>query len=185
MKKSLLGLLVLVGCNSGGGGSSDAVVPTGQFNSYVVATVSLLPTCNSSRTGQLYYVTADQEFQTCDGTSWSVITIGNSIASGFGCIKSSLSKLFQYKVISYQNGDVWTVCSISDNSTTTTMTQFYKSTQTGALNAACTLTYDLDSATAGFWNFTATTNVTAVYNDTGSASDGTTVTYLNGDCTAF
>ena len=78
-------IAVLVSCGgdkeSGGGGPPSTPPVTGNnptereaaetpWNSFSVASMSLLPKCETSKQGALAYVRGEKKFYTCDGTSW-------------------------------------------------------------------------------------------------------------------
>ena len=107
------------------------------------------------------------------------------IESIFNCTKIS-TYFFSYQGVTYSTGDVFVRCEISDNISSFSTSNFYKSTQSGASNYSCVLTFDVDTASAGFWQFTFTSGTKkAVYSDTGSGSNGSTLTYASGDCSTI
>ena len=55
----------------------DPVTPPvlNEWSVHFAGTADDLPTCNDDTNGRLYYVEADNEFQVCKSTGWSVITI--------------------------------------------------------------------------------------------------------------
>lgn len=42
-----------------------------------IADAASLPVCDSASEGKLVYVKADKDFETCDGTAWSVVEVQN------------------------------------------------------------------------------------------------------------
>ena len=55
----------------------DPVTPPvlNEWSVHFAGTADDLPTCDDDTNGRLYYVEADNEFQVCKSTGWSVITI--------------------------------------------------------------------------------------------------------------
>lgn len=68
----------LAGC-FGGDDSSDAPdEELDDWNVHFAATAADLPTCDEDTSGRLYYVEADNQFQVCKSSGWSVIDIQGS-----------------------------------------------------------------------------------------------------------
>ena len=66
----------LAGCFGGGDDSSDAPdEKLDDWNVHFAATAADLPTCDEDTNGRLYYVEADNQFQVCKTSGWSVIDI--------------------------------------------------------------------------------------------------------------
>lgn len=155
------------------------------------------PACDAGAEGKLIYIKDDKQFQYCDGSKWVDIdlkgadgkngengTSGISLSSTLSCTKIVSSRSFAYKSATFSTGDVWATCSISDSLSEYSASVLYKASQNGAEDGSCLLTYDLDTGTSGFWEFTSSPSKQAVYSDSGSANDGTTVSFSAGDCTA-
>lgn len=120
-----------------------------------------------------------------DGVTGTNSINGATIQSGFSCSKVSSGILIFYKSVLFTTGDRWVACTIS-NALESTGTGYYKNSQTGATTAGCLASFDLDSASGGFFSFSITSSTkTAVYNDTGSVNNGLTVTFTSSDCTNF
>ena len=65
----------IAGC-FGGDDSSDAPdEELDDWNVHFAATAADLPTCDEDTNGRLYYVEADNQFQVCKTSGWSVIDI--------------------------------------------------------------------------------------------------------------
>ena len=65
----------MAGC-FGGDDSSDAPdEKLDDWNVHFAATAADLPTCDEDTNGRLYYVEADNQFQVCKTSGWSVIDI--------------------------------------------------------------------------------------------------------------
>ena len=65
----------MAGC-IGGDDSSDASDEVlDDWNVHFAATVADLPACDEDTNGRLYYVEADNQFQVCKTSGWSVIDI--------------------------------------------------------------------------------------------------------------
>ena len=109
---------------------------------------------------------------------------GMTIQSNFFCSGSHSGLIFIYQAIVYSTGDAQITCAISNTLDTFSNTVVYKSTQTGAQTGGCSLTYDVDAATSGYWTFIVTSGPSAsmTYHDTGSASDGTVINFAGGEC---
>lgn len=105
-----------------------------------------------------------------------------SISSSTHCAKTVSSLNFEYDYVVFSSGDVWVNCNIEDSSAEYSNSSFYKSTQTGASTGGCLLTYDIDTASSGYWSFTTSPSRQAIYKDTGSANNGTTVSFATSDC---
>ena len=74
----------MAGCLEGGDDSSDASdEELTDWNVHFAATAADLPICNEDTNGRLYYVEADNQFQVCKTSGWSVIDIqGTDGAAG-------------------------------------------------------------------------------------------------------
>ncbi len=107
---------------------------------------------------------------------------GISVVASRFCSRLELSLLFEYQTIDFTSGDVLALCSISDSGSQYSGSYFYRSTNAGAPASTCYVTYDLDEFTGGWWQFTRGDATTAAYDDPGSASDGTVVTFDPADC---
>lgn len=111
---------------------------------------------------------------------------GMTIASGFSCSKSSNGYSFRFTGVKFSTGDAWSNCSISGSSFETSNSTLYKSSQNGATTYGCLLTWDLDASTSGFWFFTGTNGTRqTIYTDSGSASNGTVVSFSSSDCSSY
>ena len=58
---------------SSSSGGDDAILSN--WNVHFAATAADLPTCDEDTNGRLYYVEADNQFQVCKTSGWSVIDI--------------------------------------------------------------------------------------------------------------
>ena len=67
----------MAGCIGGNDDdSSDTPEPElSDWNVHFAATAADIPTCNEDTNGRLYYVEADNQFQVCKTSGWSVIDI--------------------------------------------------------------------------------------------------------------
>ncbi len=101
---------------------------------------------------------------------------GMTIATSKHCSYISGTTIFAYELTTFTTGDALVHCSISDSASTYSKAVMYKTGQNGISTFRCLLTYDLDTANNGFWEFASGANVTATYTDTGSASNGLVVT---------
>jgi hypothetical protein len=75
---AMAGLSTLIGC---GGSSDDATTTQGNGNVFYIQSESELPTCDSSRLSQLWYVAETTTFKSCGASGWSTVSVGNSIVS--------------------------------------------------------------------------------------------------------
>jgi hypothetical protein len=93
--------------------------------------------------------------------------------------------LFEYQVVDFSNGDVWTSCSVGDAYVEAGESSFWIAGQNGAANAACNVTLDQSGeATAGWWAFEIDGPVvSATYHDSGDVNDGFVLTFLPSECT--
>lgn len=181
--------LSLVGC-SGGGSSSSPTVNEYPWNSFSVSALSDLPSCSGDIIGRLYYVETINAFKVCKSTGWVTVNLqGSNGSDGLTinnvryCSKYEGGITLKHNVVTYSTGDKFVYCSIGDNLNQYSSSIVYRSVQTGAMTEGCLLTYDIDTASAGFWNFSVNSGVrTAVYNDSVSSSNGTTVTFASSDC---
>ena len=106
--------------------------------------------------------------------------------SGFNCTVISGGAIFNYGATRFSTGDAYVHCLISGSVIQVSDSAIYKSSQTGASTLACFLTWDIDASTGGYWEFTGTSGTRQIqYKDTGSASDGTVITFTSGDCTVY
>lgn len=82
----------------------------------------------------------------------------------------------------FYDSSAMTTCAISDTARESGSTSLYPDTQPGALNAECSLTYDVDAPTGGRWTFQQATDgqgglvSTATYADASSPHDGMALT---------
>lgn len=106
-------------------------------------------------------------------------------SSLFGCYKLSSGLAFAFEGITLTSGDVMVTCSVAGLSSELSNTTFYKSSDVGAQTFHCQVVSDADSTpSAGFWVFSFTSGTyQAIYNDSGSSVNNTTITYANSDCT--
>lgn len=85
------------------------------------------------------------------------------------------SALFEYTVVTYSDETRWVSCSISDSSKQYSSSVVYPINHPNNAMAVCTLTYDTDAGSAGYWTFTYGAAHAATYHDTGSSANGTVV----------
>lgn len=116
-----------------------------------------------------------------DEASISAVTVAGANKS---CVKSQGSTLFEYNHVTFASGEIFVSCAISDSASTYSNSDIYHSTQNGASTGACLLTYDIDAASAGFWRFENTSDAVSItYSDSGSGSNGSTISVAASDCT--
>lgn len=187
MKISLLisALVILNSCSGGGGGSGSSPQTTNSdpWSSFSVTSESDLPACSGDIISRLYYIETTDEFKVCKSSGWASVSFGGAITSTTSCGKIQGNVSFQYKTSTLSSGHKIIQCYISDNVSGFSNLMIYKNTQNGYQTDACTLVFDLDTASAGFWEFKRNSGVrTITYTDSGSASDGTVITYASSDC---
>ena len=190
----ILSILILIGCSNGGGSSSSpSPVVVESWNSFSVVSQSDLPTCSGDIVGRLYYVESTSLFQVCKSSGWTTVNVkgtdgtngtnGLTISSIKYCSKTTGGATFKNNIVTFSTGDKHIYCEISNSLNTYSASIFYRSVQTGATTESCLIVYDIDTATAGFWNFALSGSTrAATYSDSGSASNGTVITYASGDC---
>lgn len=114
---------------------------------------------------------------------------GLTLSSQSFCSKSqtvnSVSMTFQYDIYTFSDGTKMIRCAVGDGFTNYDTHFMWKSNQAGASQEGCLLKLDVDIANGGYWDFSKSGNTrTAFYINSGSAFDGTTVTYSSSDCTS-
>lgn len=95
------------------------------------------------------------------------------------CTVITTPATFTIERFEYSDGSVLVHCGIDDAAITIDSMALYRSTQAGSQNGLCIVTDDVDTPNFGYWVFTASKGATAakaVYTNTGSSSDGTSVT---------
>lgn len=188
-------LLITLGCSSKGSSPAPIAASTYPWNSFSVASDSDLPTCSGDILGRLYFIESSSSFKVCKSTGWTAIDVrgtdgangapGMTISSIVNCskISSSPSVLVFYRVVTYSTNDKFVFCSIQNGVGTFSASVVYKASQSGVLSEACTVGLDLDTATAGYWTYTLSGSTrTAIYTDSGSASNGTSISFASSDC---
>lgn len=191
--------VVLTGC----GGDAEQAGQKSDYATYTVASAADLPTCDTSRLGQLYYVESDQNFQTCKAEGWIAINVrgqdGEDGADGISLKKSvycSASNVLSTTVdIAFEwhrftDGTVFTSCKANNANIAAQNTRIFSPTLTGSQTAICVLSFDLEqNGSDGFFIMTndSTTNLTsstAYYLDATSAANGQNYSFdLTNDCT--
>lgn len=107
---------------------------------------------------------------------------GVLVAANRGCSKISGGLLFKYSTTSFSNGDRFVTCDVAGTGWTVSSSYYWLSTQPGAATAQCTLVFDVDTASGGWWSFADSPDIRATYNDATSASHGSFVLFGSGDC---
>ena len=172
-----LGISLIVSCGTAGTGTttpiteptkSPASPPTqtpSTPTSFLVDTAAQLPTCDSSRGGNLVYVKGETKFYTCSGTTWEVIAIqgpkgdagttpnATKVSSAILCngALSGTPLYFGYQARLFSSGDLFITGQISTASMDINNSTFYSSTQVGANTGGITLGFDLMGASNGGW----------------------------------
>lgn len=105
----------------------------------------------------------------------------DSLTSVVRCFKIASGLSFEYVANNFSSGDKYVTCSVAGNSIQVFQSVFYKSTFAGYSTEGCILVSDADATpSSGFWTFSKNSGVrTAVYSDSGSGVNGTTITFNN------
>jgi hypothetical protein len=103
------------------------------------------------------------------------------------CGGSANGYAFEYQVVEYSNGDVWTSCSVDDGYAESGESSFWFAGTNGAASGGCNVTMDVSGEnTGGWWSFEMTaTGGIATYHDAGDVADGDTVTLGADVCEYF
>lgn len=171
---------------------------------YALATVADLPECAGDVLGRLYYVEETKEFQVCKSTGWEVIDLKGKdgmdgrdgldghdgenasievVASTVNCSKIFGGVYFKYRIVTFSDGSKQVICAAEDGMYSSSGIITYLSTQVGATSEYCSFTLDLENYSGGWWKFENVSGTrTATYNDIASASDNTTITFAESDC---
>jgi hypothetical protein len=94
--------------------------------------------------------------------------------------------LFEYQIVWYDDGSVWTSCSVSDDYVEAGESSFWLDAQVGSDIAACAVTLDISGEyNGGWWLFEIQPSgaATATYDDPGDELDGTALEYTQAGCT--
>ena len=81
----------------------------------------------------------------------------------------------QHNIYRFHDGSVMTTCEVDGGMDQSSSTRLYKGDQNGAAPAACYLTFDADTSSAGYWEFRLSEEEMAslaTYHDTASALNG-------------
>ncbi len=88
--------------------------------------------------------------------------------------------LMTYDIVEWSDRSVLVTCSIATQQQESSKTLYFAASQTGRQSLSCILAQDAEQdGTFGWWQFSNDGNgdTTAEYNDTGSADDGSVVTF--------
>lgn len=103
---------------------------------------------------------------------------GRGLVAWYACTASAVvgrARAFDMARYEFADGSVMVSCDIRDTAGQTGATYLYKSSQVGATTGACILTYDVDAAGSGFWEFRAfgvDGVASALYTDAGGHLNG-------------
>lgn len=108
---------------------------------------------------------------------------GNSfdIQSKMSCFSNGPAAFFYYTAL-FTNGVRYTSCEITDTLNGYSSSTFYAAGQLGVTTGHCSVVYDIDTGTGGYWTFQMSPPQ-AQYHDIGSASDGNIRSFGPTDCT--
>lgn len=110
-----------------------------------------------------------------------------ALSSGFSCTKITGGLFFQYRSWTFSTGDVWVECEVAGTGGQGSQSNLYRADQSGATTFTCSAVFDTTDGTpsSGFWTFTGNAGKQALYTDAGSGANGTTVSFLVGNCSTF
>lgn len=105
----------------------------------------------------------------------------DSLSTVVRCFKIASGLSFEYVVNNFTSGDKYVTCSVAGGSIQVFQSVFYKSNFAGYAAESCLLVSDADNnPTSGYWTFSKNSGTrTAVYSDSGSGVNGTTITFNN------
>lgn len=110
----------------------------------------------------------------------------DQIESLVSCARIVGSLYFRYQHVLFHNGDAFVSCGISNATGESAYSRMYDHSQVGAATGGCIITYDIDTATAGYWIFERSgSTASATYHDPSSASDQTSDTFASSECTTL
>jgi hypothetical protein len=104
---SIFGMLLLAACGAAdsAGNGTDAGQNSSEYqqDAFYISSEADLPTCDASIKNRLVYVKTLSEFKTCDGYSWSTVSIGSSgnTSSQTGTNTKTITKKWKFHVDSY------------------------------------------------------------------------------------
>lgn len=110
---------------------------------------------------------------------------GMTVSSNRQCIKSDgvQNLIYIYQVLTFTSGDKFIECSVQSSGAQFSSSQYYTSSQQGAITSSCMVGADKDTSSFGSWNFKTTSGVESlIYSDSGSASNGYSYVFLSSDC---
>lgn len=97
-----------------------------------------------------------------------VTSVGNAAGVEFG-----------YEFYKFTDGSVMASCEVNDGAASYSTMAMYKASMNGAHSGLCTLVYDVDTSSAGFWKFTLSGDYAhAEYVDSGSPNNGRIISTL-------
>lgn len=99
------------------------------------------------------------------------------------CSKLDISALsiYRYEIVTWSTGVFSVNCSVTGS-----VGQYSADFFVDDSSAICIVGADIDSPSAGYWQFTNASNVASTtYHDSGSTHDNYTYTFVNADCTAI
>lgn len=85
-----------------------------------------------------------------------------------------------YTLYVFADSSVMATCQVGDGFAQVTGVSLFRSNQAGAAGGGCSIRWDVDTATAGWWDFVvnpARTSMTATYHDVGSQYDARNFTF--------
>lgn len=187
---AFVGVVFLLACGRGGGGEG------GSSASAPVMTVTVedsgsLPACGESNKSQLIYVTAEQQFQTCDGDAWQAVTLPTTrIRASIHCsgeIPDIPGLWVTYNASRMTTDDIFVSAEVAGSGISVSMAKYYSAQQVGSGNPAVTVVYDVSGTdNAGWWEITLnldTLITSATYNDNEISGGKQTWTMTADKCT--
>lgn len=93
---------------------------------------------------------------------------------GIATVASGTSFSLNHDVYAFTDGSVMASCQVGGSLAESTGVSFFKAIQNGSVTGACSVTFDADLASTGYWRFEISqdhAHSVATYNDSGSAND--------------
>ncbi len=108
-------------------------------------------------------------------------TAGGAVASFSSCAKTVSGFFYAYDAVGFSDGSRFVSCSVAGAAFTVSQSDYWTPTQSAATAGTCSVTFDLDTASGGFWVFELAPKQ-AKYFDATSTSNGMTVSFAAADC---
>ena len=93
-----------------------------------------------------------------------------------------ISVYAEYQIVGYSNGDKMVTCSMSNLQFESTGSAYWRASQNSAQQASCSVTFDVDTPTGGWFEFRNDGGERAIYHDLGSPYDGVVSAFAASAC---